>query len=148
MIYEHFKNQNTYQKMDKSKQNQSKKCEKHKWHFPENFPQKNVLIYPHHWEGAENIFNSGRSRIINLAFCIAVSTSNTTIQTKFNKFKLCTLIFFNNLCFITSEKQLFLTLICKTQHLRKLQDVDEKLETQLLLEKHQVWKYHKFKYQT
>ena len=41
----------------------------------QNFPEENCLICPHHgWEGAK----SG-SKIANLAFCSAVSASNTTI---------------------------------------------------------------------
>ena len=60
--------------------------------FLVNFPEKNVLICLHHgWEGAENIFITSDSRIIDFSFCIAVLTSNTTIQTKFNKL-ICILI--------------------------------------------------------
>ena len=46
----------------------------------------------------KSFFNSSCSRMANFAFCNAVSTSNTKIQTKFNKLKICTCIFFDWIC--------------------------------------------------
>ena len=34
---------------------------------------------PSGWDGVEKTFNTSRSRLTNMAFFIAVSTSNTTI---------------------------------------------------------------------
>ena len=76
--------------------------------YQKMFVRKSFWTAPNHdWEGTRKICNSSYSRIINLAFSSAVSTLQATIYIKFNKFKLCIWMFFNNTYMTTSKPNFF-----------------------------------------
>ena len=83
----------------------------------------------HVWEVEKDICNTSRSRIANFTFSSAASTSNATIQTKFNKFKLCIWIFFNNICLTTSGNNFFWLSLAKGKKTgTRVEDIHNKPE--------------------
>ena len=78
--------------------------------IPENFPAANFHIPPTAMVERGRICHSIPSKIGNLAFSGGASTSNTTIRTKSNKFKLCILIKITKI----QQKEVPLTVILQT----------------------------------
>ena len=80
--------------------------------IPDNCMRKIPEFVPssrrHGWEEAKKICNSNCFRITNLEFSSVTLTSKAKIYTKFDIFKLCIQIIFNNICLTTSEKQIIL----------------------------------------
>ena len=96
-----------------SQENRLKPKILHRWHIlfckiSENVLRENLPICPYHGcDGAQNICLSSCSRIANLAFSSAGSTSNSAIQAKSKKFKLFIWIFFSNTWLTTPKNNFF-----------------------------------------